>query len=86
MEKKKLKFGSLKKINKKINSKEKKIPITRTEASSVVVGGEGSPIGGRRQRVAKSVARWCELKRGRMVRNEASRTISELKHCQRSAN
>ena len=41
----------------------KKIPITQTEALSVVVGGEGSLVGGGRRRVAESIARWCELKR-----------------------
>ena len=42
----------------------KKIPITRTEASLVVVGGEGLPVGW------KVKGRW---KRHQMVRTEASR-------------
>ena len=42
----------------------KKIPITRTEASPVVVGGEGLPVGW------KVKGRW---KRHQMVRTEASR-------------
>ena len=54
------------KLTKKLTQKKKKmkkIPITQTEALSVVVGGEGSLVGGGRRRVAESIARWCELKR-----------------------
>ena len=42
----------------------KKIPITRTKASPVVVGGEGLPVGW------KVKGHW---KRHQMVRTEASR-------------
>ena len=42
----------------------KKIPITRTEASPVMVGGEGLPVGW------KAKGHW---KRHQMVRIEASR-------------
>ena len=34
------------KLTKKSTKKKKKIPITQTEASSIVVGGEGSPVRG----------------------------------------
>ena len=55
------------KLTKKLTQKKKKmkkIPITRTEASLVVVGGEGLPVGW------KVKGRW---KRHQMVRTEASR-------------
>ena len=55
------------KLTKKLTQKKKKmkkIPITRTEASPIVVGGEGLPVGW------KVKGRW---KRHQMVRTEASR-------------
>ena len=55
------------KLTKKLTQKKKKmkkIPITRTEASLVVVGGEGLPVGW------KVKGHW---KRHQMVRTEASR-------------
>ena len=55
------------KLTKKLTQKKKKmkkIPITRTEASPVVVGGEGLLVGW------KVKGRW---KRHQMVRTEASR-------------